>query len=47
MLFERLAHQSHGRSLVASPLHQQIENLAFSSTARQSQNRLTAIKTAR
>jgi len=29
MLFEQLAHQSHGRSLVASPLHQQIENLAF------------------
>jgi hypothetical protein len=29
VLFEQLAHQFHGRSLVASPLHQQIENLAF------------------
>jgi len=29
MLFEQLAHQFHGSSLVASPLHQQIENLAF------------------
>jgi hypothetical protein len=27
--FEQLAHQFHRRSLVASPLHQQIENLAF------------------
>jgi hypothetical protein len=29
VLFEQLAHQFHGCSLVASPLHQQIENLAF------------------
>src|ERR1700760_3023909 len=29
MLFEQLAHQFHGRSLVASPLNRQIENLAF------------------
>src|ERR1700760_3710672 len=29
MLFEQLAHQFHGCSLVASALHQQIENLAF------------------
>ena len=29
VLFEQLAHQFHRRSLVASPLHQQIENLAF------------------
>ena len=31
LIFEQLAHQFqlHGCSLVASPLHQQIENLAF------------------
>jgi hypothetical protein len=29
VLFEQLAHQFHRRRLVASPLHQQIENLAF------------------
>ena len=29
VLFEQLAHQFHGCRLVASPLHQQIENLAF------------------
>jgi hypothetical protein len=29
VLFEQLAHQFHGCSLVASPLHQQIQNLGF------------------
>jgi hypothetical protein len=29
VLFEQLAHQFHRCGLVASPLHQQIENLAF------------------
>jgi hypothetical protein len=29
LFLEQLAHQLHGRSLVAPSLHQQIENLAF------------------
>jgi hypothetical protein len=45
VLFEQLAHQFTA-AVFASPLQQQIENLAFVVDRSQSQNRLPAIRTA-
>ena len=43
LFLEQLTHQFHGCSLVAPSLHQQVENLTSSSTARHSRNCRPAI----